>query len=119
MTTRVAVAVIGSGPAGLSCAARAAEVGLPHVLLEAEAHASFTIYRYQKGKHVMAEPAILPLRSPVEFAAGKREAVLGKWNAALERHKVNIQYNARVTGITGSKGAFEIKTATGAAYQTE
>jgi len=119
MTTKVTVAVIGSGPAGLSCAARAAEVGVSHVLLEAEAQASFTIYRYQKGKHVMAEPAILPLRSPIEFAAGRREAVLAKWNEGLARHKVNIQYNSRVAGITGAKGAFEIKTAAGAAYQAE
>jgi CRP-like cAMP-binding protein/thioredoxin reductase/Pyruvate/2-oxoacid:ferredoxin oxidoreductase delta subunit len=119
MTAKVTVAVIGSGPAGLSCAARAAEVGVSHVLLEAEGQASFTIYRYQKGKHVMAEPAILPLRSPIEFAAGRREAVLAKWNEGLARHKVNIQYNSRVTGITGAKGAFEIKTAAGAAYQAE
>jgi CRP-like cAMP-binding protein/thioredoxin reductase/Pyruvate/2-oxoacid:ferredoxin oxidoreductase delta subunit len=119
MTVKVTVAVIGSGPAGLSCAARAAEVGVSHVLFEAEAQASFTIYRYQKGKHVMAEPAILPLRSPIEFAAGRREAVLAKWSEGLARHKVNIQYNSQVTGITGAKGAFEIKTAAGAAYQAE
>ena len=38
------IAVIGSGPGGLSCAARAAELGLSHVLLEAEDHPSHTIY---------------------------------------------------------------------------
>ena len=35
-----------------------------------------TIQKYQKGKHVMAEPGILPLRSPIAFEAGKREAIL-------------------------------------------
>ena len=63
------IAIIGSGPAGLSAAAHAAELGVSHVLLEAEPHVSNTIYKYQKGKHVMAEPQILPLRSPLTFAA--------------------------------------------------
>lgn len=93
------IAVIGSGPAGLSAASRAAELGVPHVLLEAEDHASDTIFKYQKGKHVMAEPAILPLRSGMSFAAGKREEVLGSWNAELEAQGVNIRYGCRVSRI--------------------
>ncbi len=119
MTDNVKIAIIGSGPGGLSCAAHAAELGIPHVLLEAEDHASHTIYRYQKGKHVMAEPSILPLRSPMSFEVGKREVVLDKWNQELEKYKVNIQYRSAVTAITGAKGAFEIKTASGQCYQAE
>lgn len=93
------VAIIGSGPAGLSAAARAAEMNVPHVLLEAEDHASDTIYKYQKGKHVMAEPAILPLQSGMDFSAGRREEVLGTWNRQLEEQGVNILYKHAVTGI--------------------
>ena len=59
MSDSFRIAIIGSGPSGLSCAAHAAELGIPHVLLEAEDHPSHTIFRYQKGKHVMAEPGIL------------------------------------------------------------
>ena len=66
------IGIIGSGPAGLSAAAHAAELGVAHVLLEAEPRLSSTIQKYQKGKHVMAEPQILPLRSPLTFQAGKR-----------------------------------------------
>ena len=111
--------MIGSGPSGLSCAAHAAELGVSHMLLEAEEHASHTIYRYQKGKHVMAEPGILPLRSPITFVAGKREAVLGKWDEELQKYKVNTRYRSTVTGISGSKGAFEIKTAAGETHLAE
>ncbi|MDF3031439.1 MAG: cyclic nucleotide-binding protein [Moraxellaceae bacterium] len=93
------VAIIGSGPAGLSAASRAAELGIPHVLLEAENHISDTIYKYQKGKHVMAEPAILPLRSGLSFTAGKREQVLGTWADELSGQGVNIRYGCRVTRI--------------------
>ena len=70
MTDSVKIAIVGSGPSGLSAAAHAAELGIPHVLLESEKHARDTIYKYQKGKHVMAEPSVLPLRSPMSFGAG-------------------------------------------------
>ena len=70
------VAIIGSGPAGLSAAGRAAALGMSHVLLEKTDHLSDTIYKYQKGKHVMATPANLVLRSDLDFAA----AVIGQVN---------------------------------------
>jgi CRP-like cAMP-binding protein/thioredoxin reductase/Pyruvate/2-oxoacid:ferredoxin oxidoreductase delta subunit len=109
----VEIAVVGSGPAGLSAAAHAAELGVPHVLLESEVHAADTIWKYQKGKYVMAEPTILPLRSPLAFAAGTREQVLGAWDEGLAKHKVNLRTNAGVAAIAGQKGAFEVRLATG------
>ena len=119
MSDSVRIAIIGSGPSGLSCAAHAAELNVPHVLLEAEAHPSHTIFRYQKGKHVMAEPGILPLRSPITFAAGKREAILNKWDEEVAKYKVDVRYRSAVTSIAGAKGAFEIKTAAGDTYNAE
>ena len=82
------IAIIGAGPAGLSAAARAAErerqarrATPGYILLEGfSAHAK-TIQRYQKGKHVMAEPGFLDLRSDLGFAAGSREKVLADWGA--------------------------------------
>ena len=76
MGNTIKIAIVGSGPAGLSAAAHAAALGLEHVLLEAQPHLSNTIHQYQRGKHVMAEPSILPLRSDLGFEAGKREACL-------------------------------------------
>ena len=111
------IAIIGSGPAGLSAAAHAAELGVAHVLLEAEPHVSNTIYKYQKGKHVMAEPQILPLRSPLTFEAGKREAVLDAWNREVGEKKVNVRHGSEVTAVTGSDGVFEIKTRSGETFR--
>ena len=93
------VAIVGSGPSGLSAGGRAAQRGVSHVLLEKTDHASDTIYKYQKGKLVMATPDILPLRSDFSFEMGIREDVLGTWDNQLEEHGVNIRYNAEVTGI--------------------
>ncbi len=102
------VAIVGSGPAGLSAGARAATLGLSHVVLEKTDHASDTIYKFQKGKFVMSTPDVLPLRSDVGFDAGSREGILDVWNKGLSDCNVNMRYKSEVTGITGSKGNFEI-----------
>jgi CRP-like cAMP-binding protein/thioredoxin reductase/Fe-S-cluster-containing hydrogenase component 2 len=110
MSEHYKIAVIGSGPSGLSAAAHAAELNISHVLLEAEQHPCDTIYKYQKGKHVMAEPGVLPLRSPMSFGAGSRENILGTWDNELKKYKVNLKYGHQVSGITGAKGNFTITT---------
>lgn len=119
MEEQFKIAVVGSGPAGLSAAARAAELGLSHVLLEAEPHLSNTIFRYQKGKFVMAEPAILPLRSPISFAAGKRESILDAWGLEAAELKINVRLGCAVTAISGSRGAFTLAAADGGVIRAE
>jgi len=105
--------IVGGGPAGLSAAARAAELGKKTVLLEAgKAHAN-TIQEYQKGKHVMAEPAVVPLRSDFSFSAGSREAVLGAWQQEIDSLGVNIRYGCDVKRISGAKPNFELTLADG------
>jgi CRP-like cAMP-binding protein/Fe-S-cluster-containing hydrogenase component 2/thioredoxin reductase len=116
---RVRIAIVGSGPAGLSAAARAAQLGITHVLLEKTDHLSDTIYKYQKGKHVMATPSALVLRSDFDFDAGKREAVLGTWDRQAEDQKVNVRLNADVLKIEGEKGAFAISLKGGDVIKAE
>jgi CRP-like cAMP-binding protein/Fe-S-cluster-containing hydrogenase component 2/thioredoxin reductase len=113
------VAIIGSGPAGLSAAARAARLGLSHVLIEKADHLSDTIYKYQKGKHVMATPSQLVLRSDMDFEAGKREKVLGAWDRLAAGHEINVILGAEVKSIAGEKGAFTLALAGGEAIQAE
>jgi Fe-S-cluster-containing hydrogenase component 2/thioredoxin reductase/CRP-like cAMP-binding protein len=118
------IAIIGAGPAGLSAAARAAardrqagRSSASYVLLEGfNAHAK-TIQRYQKGKHVMAEPGFLDLRSDLSFDAGSRERVLSAWQAGLEKLGIHLRHNAEVRRIGGSKGAFSIQLANGETLQ--
>lgn len=119
MTKQYKIAVVGSGPAGLSAAAHAAELGISHVLLEASEQISNTIFRYQKGKFVMAEPAVLPLRAPLEFMATQRETVLDLWNKSIKQHKVNVRYQAEVTGIVARPGGFDLSLKNGEMVQAE
>ena len=113
------IAIIGSGPAGLSAAAHAAKQGLSHILLEKTDHLSDTIFRYQKGKHVMATPSVLVLRADAEFDAGKREKILDQWNQDVAAAGVKVQFNSDVKAITGDKGAFTIELKKGDPIQAE
>ena len=119
MASEFKIVIVGSGPAGLSAAARAAQLGLSHVLLEKTDHLSDTIYKYQKGKHVMATPSQLVLRSDMDFEAGKREAVLGTWDRMAADHKINVMLNAEVKRISGQKGAFTVALTNGEEIQAE
>ncbi len=107
------VVIVGGGPAGLSAAARAALLGRSHLLLESGAAHANTIQRYQKGKHVMAEPAVVPLRSDLEFTAGSREAVLDAWSQGIDKRGINVRYDAEVTAIAGQRPSFTVTLADG------
>jgi cGMP-dependent protein kinase 2 len=119
VTARFRVAIVGSGPAGLSAAARAAELGMPHVLIEKADHPCDTIYKYQKGKHVMATPANLVLRSDLDFDAGKREVVLDTWDRQIDEAKVSLRLKAEVAAITGEAGDFTLALKGGEEIQAE
>ena len=113
------IAIIGSGPAGISAASRASKLGLSHILLEKTDHLSDTIYKYQKGKHVMATPSQLKLRADIEFDAGKREVVLDTWDNQTVANGVNVMKNADVKQISGTKGDFELLLTNGQIVRAE
>ncbi|MGH8596542.1 MAG: NAD(P)-binding domain-containing protein, partial [Gammaproteobacteria bacterium] len=113
MTDSVQIAIIGAGPAGLSAAARAAATNTSHLLLEASPQLANTVFRYQKGKHVMAEPAVLPLRAALGFEAGTRERILKRWHEGAIQTRANIRYRTEVTALKGQAGAFTLNLASG------
>ena len=105
------IAIVGSGPGGIAAATRAAARGVSHVLLERTGHLSDTIYKYQRRKHVMATPDILPLRADVGFAEGSRETVLETWDRGVEAAGCNVRLNAEVVSIKGERGDFRLTLA--------
>ncbi len=113
------VAIVGSGPAGISAATRAAVLGLEHVLLERAGNLNNTLFKFQRGKPVMATPDSLPLRAEVAFEADTREAILGNWEGRASELGVNVRLNAEVTDVTGEKGAFTLTMADGSEVTVE
>ena len=115
----VKIAIVGSGPAGLSAAGRAAARGFSHILLEKAPHLSDTIYKYQRGKYIMGTPDQLPLRSDIEFKAGSRESIINRWDDDAANLKINVRKNADVAAIEGSQGAFKLTLAGGETLSAE
>lgn len=113
------IAIIGSGPAGISAAAHAAELSISHILLESEPAPASTVRKFQRGKHVMAEPHHTPLRSSISFAAGSREKVLKTWEEEIPHKGINLHLNSKVTTISGERGNFIIETSNGARFEAE
>jgi CRP-like cAMP-binding protein/thioredoxin reductase/Fe-S-cluster-containing hydrogenase component 2 len=106
MSGKYQIAIVGAGPGGLGAAARAAELGVAHIVLEAGDGPANTVFHYQKGKYVMDEPAVLPLRSRLPFKAGSREEILAQWRQTLDELKCNIRYRCAVQRIAGQRGDF-------------
>jgi CRP-like cAMP-binding protein/thioredoxin reductase/Fe-S-cluster-containing hydrogenase component 2 len=106
MTDHFEVAIIGAGPGGLSAAATAASNNIAHILFE-KGQVGNTIYDYQLRKHVMAEPARLPLRAKLDFEAGSREKILDAWNGLVNKLKVNVQHK-EVTKVSRHDQGYEI-----------
>ena len=113
------IAVIGAGPGGLSAAAHAASLGVSHILLEKSPKVADTIQSYQKGKHAMAEPGILPLRSDVPFEQGTRENILEGWANAVTDFGVNIRFDSEVQTISGEAGQFTLTLRGGEVFLCE
>lgn len=107
MSDHFEVAIIGAGPAGIGAATSAASHNLSHVLFE-KAELANTIYQYQLHKHVMAEPARLPLRAKCRFEEGSREKILAEFAEDVAKQKVNL-VRAEVTAVRKVGDRFEIE----------
>ncbi|MCF8198614.1 MAG: cyclic nucleotide-binding domain-containing protein [Sulfuritalea sp.] len=119
MTDKIPLVIVGAGPAGLAAAARAAQVGVSHLLLEAGPEIAHTIRCFPKGKIVMAEPTALPLRSSVGFLSDSSDVVLRRWSGDLAASGAVVRTNAKVVQVAGQRGDFSLKLADGDSIAAE
>lgn len=111
--------IVGAGPAGLSAAAHARELGIEYVVLERAEHPSDTVHCYQARKPVMAEPGLVPRRSELPFEAGGREEVLGAWEKTVRDLELDVRLNQEVTAVEPQADGFLVRTAAGEEWQAE
>jgi len=93
------VAIVGSGPGGLSAGVAAQNAGLAHVVLEKGSDFAQTIRGYPKGKPVQNQPATTTDIGALPVADTNREKLLDMWSSALAKTPINAVYNAEVSSI--------------------
>ena len=107
----VDVAIVGSGPGGLSAALTCIQHGLRYVLLEKNQLIASTVAFYPKGKLIMAEPYDCPNLSFLPVFDSSKETLLPLWKELFERVKLRARLGESVEEIhKRSSGDFDIRT---------
>ncbi len=115
----VDVAIVGSGPGGLSAALSCIQRGLSYVVLEKEQLIASTIARYPKGKLVMAEPYDSQNVSLLPVFDSSKEQLIPIWKEVIDRVGLKIKQGESVEDVKPSPlGGFDIRT-TVAAYRAQ
>jgi thioredoxin reductase/ferredoxin len=115
----VDVAIVGSGPGGLSAALSCIQRGLSYVMLEKEQVIASTIARYPKGKLVMAEPYDATNLSLLPVFDSAKEQLIPIWRELIDRVGLQIHQGESVETVarTGD-GGFDVRT-TVATYRAQ
>ena len=109
--TIVDVAIVGSGPGGLSAALTCIQRGLSYVVLEKEQMIASTIARYPKGKLVMAEPYDTENLSFLPVFDAAKEQLIPIWQELIQRVQLKINQGESVETVARAPdGAFEIRS---------
>ncbi len=114
----VDVAIVGSGPGGLSAALTCIQKGLSYVVLEKEQEIASTISRYPKGKLVMAEPYDTENVSLLPVFDSSKEQLIPIWKELIERVRLSINLGESVESIQRTHEGFEVRT-TVAGYRAQ
>lgn len=106
----VDVAIIGSGPSGLSAGLVAHRAGIEYLLLEQGTLAE-TVRKYPRHKVLFAEPLTMPLYGDLWVSDASKESLLAIWEGVIARTGLRVQTGQHVRAITRERGSFGITTA--------
>jgi len=102
------VVIVGSGPAGLSCALTARRQGLKALVLE-QGTVSDSIRKYPRKKLLLAEPLGIPLYGDLWVADASKETLLSVWEAMIAEHELDIRPHSRVTAVARRSGTLVVE----------
>ncbi|HPF69939.1 MAG TPA: NAD(P)-binding domain-containing protein [Candidatus Krumholzibacteria bacterium] len=106
------VVVVGAGPAGLSAALVAGELGLSCVVLDQQG-AGGTILQYPRRKLVMVQPVEIPTYGRLPKHEYTKEELLDIWTDLHARHGLDVRTGVRVTAVRGVQGNFRVESTAG------
>lgn len=99
------IAIVGAGPAGLSAAMTAAEVGLRAVVFERGAAFAPNIRAFHKGKKVQHQPASVAALGSLWMRDCTREELLDAWTRQLAVVDLDLRFGHTVVGVEPVRGA--------------
>lgn len=109
ITHAVDVAIVGSGPAGLSAGLEALRRGLSYVVIEQGSLAD-TVRKYPRHKLLLAEPVSVPLYGDLWIADSSKESLLQVWETIVANTGLIVHTGARVENITREGVMFRVET---------
>ncbi len=102
--------IVGSGPAGLSCALAAREAGLRFVVLEREAEIGGTVARYPRRKMVLTQPVEIPGFGTLKVKSIEKEELVGLWKGLAEKHRLPIRFGQELQSLSREGAGYRIHT---------
>jgi thioredoxin reductase/NAD-dependent dihydropyrimidine dehydrogenase PreA subunit len=108
--TSVDLVIVGAGPAGLSAALRARELGVSCTVLEQSTLAG-TIRAFPRGK-VVHDPVDLPLEGALWLHECTKEELIAQWTRIVRSQSLDVREGQRVRHIQGERGEFVISAET-------
>jgi thioredoxin reductase/NAD-dependent dihydropyrimidine dehydrogenase PreA subunit len=107
----VDLAVVGAGPAGLSAALRAKELGLACVVLE-QSQLAASIRSFPRGKIVHDPPIDMPLEGPLWLRESTKEELVAQWTRIVRTHRIDVREDHRVVSLGREEGRHVILAST-------
>ncbi|TGL53154.1 4Fe-4S binding protein [Leptospira kemamanensis] len=109
--------IIGSGPAGVSCALEGKSLGKSYLVLESNLPFQ-TIQSYPNRKPIFAEPKEYPTKSKLKIVNSTKETLLEDLNGILKDNPINIQTSKRVIQIKKDSIGYVLETESGEYFET-
>ena len=95
--------IVGAGPAGISAALRAGELGLSFEVIE-QGSVAQSIRSFPRGKLVFDQPLELPVTGKLWLRESTKEELLSHWLRIVRQARLPIREDTRMTGIAAGDG---------------
>lgn len=91
--------IVGAGPAGISAALRAKELGLSFEVIE-QGSVAQSIRSFPRGKLVFDQPLDLPLTGKLWLKESTKEELLSHWMRIIRKEELPIRQDTRMAAVS-------------------
>jgi len=106
----VDVAIVGSGPAGLSAALTASRQELSYVVLERESDLGGSLLHYPRRKMVLTQPVEIQPWGKLDRDEYRKETLLEIFEGIVRDYSLDIRFNQYVEEVTRDNETFRVRS---------